>query len=101
LQGIPASLKTRIACGIPGVGRHRVRCSIERSADRIVRFTDRLNEAENADGDDFGDDRLVETVVLHREQPAALLLDTIFNRVREFTGGRFSDDATLITIAIR
>jgi phosphoserine phosphatase RsbU/P len=70
------------------------------AGDRIVLFTDGLNEAENATGDDFGDDRLVETVVLHREQSAALLLDTIFNRIREFTGGRFADDATLITIAI-
>jgi phosphoserine phosphatase RsbU/P len=71
------------------------------AGDRIVLFTDGLNEAENGNGDDFGDDRLVETVVLHREQSAALLLDTIFNRIREFTGGRFADDATLITIAIR
>src|SRR5262249_771460 len=38
------------------------------AGDRIVLFTDGLNEAENATGDDFGDDRLVETVVLHREQ---------------------------------
>lgn len=71
------------------------------AGDRIVLFTDGINEAENAGGDDFGDARLVETVVLHRGQPAAVLLDAIFSRVREFTGGRFTDDATLITIAIR
>jgi phosphoserine phosphatase RsbU/P len=71
------------------------------AGDRIVLFTDGLNEAENAAGADFGDERLVETVVLHRDQPAAVLLDTIFGRVRDFTGGRFTDDATLITIAIR
>jgi sigma-B regulation protein RsbU (phosphoserine phosphatase) len=69
--------------------------------DRIVLFTDGLNEAENAAGMDFGDDQLVETVVSHREEPAAALLEKVFTRVREFTGGRFTDDATLITIAIR
>jgi sigma-B regulation protein RsbU (phosphoserine phosphatase) len=69
--------------------------------DRIVLFTDGLNEAEDADGHDFGDDRLVESVVAHRRQSAAALLDTVFGCVREFAGGRFRDDATLITVAIR
>jgi phosphoserine phosphatase RsbU/P len=68
--------------------------------DRIVFFTDGFNEAENADGVDFGDERLVETVVLHRTQSASALLDTIFNRARDFTGQQFTDDATLIAIAI-
>ena len=71
------------------------------AGDRIVLFTDGLNEAENADGLDFGDEQLVATVVSCREQPAALLLEQVFARVRDFTGGRFADDATLITIAIR
>ncbi len=71
------------------------------AGDRIVLFTDGLNEAENADGLDFGDERLVETVVLRRDQSAAALLEQIFAQVRDFTGGRFTDDATLITIAIR
>jgi phosphoserine phosphatase RsbU/P len=71
------------------------------AGDRIVLFTDGLNEAENAEGLDFGDDRLVETVVLRRDQSAAALLEQIFAQVRDFTGGRFTDDATLITIAIR
>jgi phosphoserine phosphatase RsbU/P len=71
------------------------------AGDRIVLFTDGLNEAEDAEGNDFGDDRLVESVVAHRSQSAAALLDTVFGRVREFAGGRFRDDATLITIAIR
>ena len=52
-------------------------------------------------GEDFGDHRLVETVVSHRDQPAPVLLETIFGRVRQFAGGHFADDATLITIAIR
>ena len=70
------------------------------AGDRIVLFTDGLNEAENPAGVDFGDEQLVETVVTHRGESAAALLDTVFARVRDFTGGRFSDDATLITIAI-
>jgi sigma-B regulation protein RsbU (phosphoserine phosphatase) len=68
--------------------------------DRIVMFTDGLNEAEDEAGNDFGDDRLVEVVVEHRAEPPAALLETIFAHVREFAGG-FSDDATLITIGIK
>ena len=71
------------------------------AGDRIVLFTDGLNEAEDADGNDFGDDRLVESVVANRTQSAAALLDSVFGRVRVFTGSRFRDDATLITVAIR
>jgi sigma-B regulation protein RsbU (phosphoserine phosphatase) len=71
------------------------------AGDRIVLFTDGLNEAENAAGEDFGDHRLVETVVSHRDQSAPALLETIFGRARQFAGGHFADDATLITIAIR
>ena len=71
------------------------------AGDRVVLFTDGLNEAQNAAGIDFGDEQLVETVVLHRDLPAAALLEQVFARVREFTGGCFTDDATLITIAIR
>ncbi len=71
------------------------------AGDRLVLFTDGLTEAENAEGVDFGDERLVETVVSYRDQPAGALLEQVFAKVREFTGGRFTDDATLITIAIR
>jgi len=71
------------------------------AGDRLVLFTDGLNEAEDADGNDFGDDRLVDSVVANRSQPAAALLDSVFGRVRVFTGGRFRDDATLITVAMR
>jgi sigma-B regulation protein RsbU (phosphoserine phosphatase) len=71
-----------------------------RTGDRIVLFTDGFNEAEDAAGNDFGDDRLVELVVRHRSLPAGGLLDTLFASVREFTGGPFKDDATLIAIAV-
>ena len=69
--------------------------------DRLVLFTDGLTEAENGEGVDFGDDRLVEAAVAHRHEGAAALLDAILTRARTFTGASFADDATLITVAIR
>jgi phosphoserine phosphatase RsbU/P len=68
--------------------------------DRIVLFTDGLTEAESADGLDFGHDRLLDTVLMHRREPAAGLRDAIFRHARAFTGRPFTDDATLISIAI-
>jgi sigma-B regulation protein RsbU (phosphoserine phosphatase) len=70
------------------------------SGDRLVLYTDGLTEAEDADGVDFGEARLVETVVGHRDRSASTLLNAIFERAREFTGGAFTDDATLITVVI-
>ena len=49
---------------------------------------------------DFGDERLVDAVVTHRDRPASELLNAVFERAREFTAGAFADDATLITVAI-
>jgi phosphoserine phosphatase RsbU/P len=71
-----------------------------RSGDRLVLFTDGITEAGSHEGREFGDDRLVEMVVAHRDRPAAELLDAIFRDVSAFTGGVFADDATLISVAV-
>lgn len=70
------------------------------SGDRLVLFTDGISEAGSHEGREFGDDRLVELVVANRHLPAPDILDTIFREVSAFTGATFSDDATLISIAI-
>jgi sigma-B regulation protein RsbU (phosphoserine phosphatase) len=71
-----------------------------RSGDRLVLFTDGITEAGSHEGREFGDDRLVELVVAHRDRPAPELLDAIFREVSAFTGGVFADDATLISVAV-
>jgi sigma-B regulation protein RsbU (phosphoserine phosphatase) len=71
------------------------------SGDRLVLFTDGITEAEGRDGDEFGDDRLVETALAHRSESPWRLVDAIVNRVTAYTGGIFRDDATLLAVAIR
>jgi sigma-B regulation protein RsbU (phosphoserine phosphatase) len=71
-----------------------------RSGDRLVLFTDGITEAGSHEGREFGDDRLVELVVAHRDRPAADLLDAVFRQVSAFTGGVFADDATIISVAV-
>jgi sigma-B regulation protein RsbU (phosphoserine phosphatase) len=68
--------------------------------DRLVCFTDGLTEADSPAGDEFGDDRLVETIRAHRAESAEVLMRTVSQTVSAWTGGAFQDDATLIVVAI-
>ena len=68
--------------------------------DRLVLFTDGITEAESADGQEFDDDRLLQTVVSLRGETPWRMVDAIVQRVSAFTGGHFRDDATLFVAAI-
>ncbi|HLG56122.1 MAG TPA: SpoIIE family protein phosphatase [Vicinamibacterales bacterium] len=72
-----------------------------RSGDRLVLFTDGITEAEGTDGEEYGDDRLVETVIRHRHESAQRLLQAVFCDVNTRSGGTFRDDATLISVAVQ
>ena len=72
-----------------------------RGGDRLLLFTDGITEAGSHEGREFGDDRLVELVIAHRDLSAPELLEAVFRDVNTFTAGRFADDATLISIAVR
>ena len=68
--------------------------------DRLVCFTDGITEALTPDGDEFGDERLVDTIRAHRREPADRLAQIISDKVMQWTGGSPQDDATLIVVAI-
>jgi serine phosphatase RsbU (regulator of sigma subunit) len=71
------------------------------AGDRLVLFTDGITEAESPDGDEFGDDRLVETIVRFRSANPDGLLRTLFDEVTGFAGRHLRDDATVMAAAIR
>lgn len=71
------------------------------AGDRLVLFTDGITEAESSEGSEFGDHRLVQTVLRHAGSSAARLVNGIFDDVSAFTGGRFQDDATVVVVAIQ
>ena len=66
---------------------------------RLVLFTDGLTEAVTLDGDEYGDDRLVDTIRTHRARSADDLAAIVMDNVKAWTGGTFQDDATLIVVA--
>jgi len=68
--------------------------------DRLVLFTDGITEIENADGTEFGEERLMQLLQTHRELPAEATQQRVMAAVAEFSGGNFQDDATLIVTAV-
>ena len=70
------------------------------SGDRLVLFTDGLTEARNEDGEEFGEQRLLDAALEHRCCSAPALQARLADRVAAFTGGQMHDDATLIVLAV-
>ena len=68
--------------------------------DRILMFTDGLSEAENIEGEQFGEERLIEVLHRFRSLPAHEIQARILEEVRDFCAGNFRDDATLLVIAL-
>ncbi|HXJ92285.1 MAG TPA: SpoIIE family protein phosphatase [Terriglobia bacterium] len=64
--------------------------------DTLVLYTDGVTEAANADGEEFGECRLIETLRAHGHLPAASLLQTIETTVQQFSPGEQADDITVV-----
>ena len=69
--------------------------------DRLVCFTDGITEAIYPAGEEFGEDRLIDTIRAHRTESADRLARTIADAVAAWTGGAPQDDATLIVVAVK
>jgi phosphoserine phosphatase RsbU/P len=64
--------------------------------DTLVLYTDGVSEAARADGEEFGESLLLDTLRAHYQLPAAALLQAIVEAVQEFSPGQQQDDITLI-----
>lgn len=71
-----------------------------RRGDRLVFFTDGITECLNENGDEFGEERLIDLITRNVQLSAAELRDTIFKSAREHCNHALSDDATLIVLAV-
>ena len=68
--------------------------------DRVVLFTDGVTEASNHEGEEFGEARLLRILEEGRTLPAAELQERIFNAAADFSGVPWTDDATLLILAV-
>jgi sigma-B regulation protein RsbU (phosphoserine phosphatase) len=64
--------------------------------DTLVLYTDGVTEAANAAGEEFGEDRLIETLSRQRHLPPPVLLETIVAAVQDFSDRIQADDITLV-----
>jgi sigma-B regulation protein RsbU (phosphoserine phosphatase) len=66
------------------------------AGDTLILYTDGITEAENAEGEQFGECRLVETMATGRQLPVPSLLQSIVGTVQKFSAGEQADDITLV-----
>jgi serine phosphatase RsbU (regulator of sigma subunit) len=69
--------------------------------DTLVLYTDGVTEAENAQGEQFGESSLAEILVAQRDLPVPALLESIVAAVRKFSDGEQADDITLVIARCR
>jgi serine phosphatase RsbU (regulator of sigma subunit) len=68
-----------------------------RQGDLITLFSDGVTEAENAEGEEFGTERLGAVVTQHRLEPAQAIIDAVNRAVEEWRAGAPpADDVTLV-----
>jgi sigma-B regulation protein RsbU (phosphoserine phosphatase) len=68
--------------------------------DRLLFYTDGITEAPNADGEEFGEERLEAAGRTAPDRSAEAIKDYVLAQLAAFTGGSFADDATLIVVEL-
>jgi len=71
-----------------------------KSGDRLLLFTDGITEAEDAQGEEFGVERVAAFGKAHALSSAAELNEQLLAQVSDFCGAQFQDDATLVVLAV-
>jgi serine phosphatase RsbU (regulator of sigma subunit)/catechol 2,3-dioxygenase-like lactoylglutathione lyase family enzyme len=69
--------------------------------DTLALYTDGVTEAMNDAGDEFGQERLIDTLASHRAMPSHLLLSTLLAEVRHFGAQEQQDDITMVIARCR
>jgi sigma-B regulation protein RsbU (phosphoserine phosphatase) len=64
--------------------------------DTLVLYTDAITEARNAEGEEFGESRLLDTLRRHCHLPVGPLLQAIVGAVQQFTGGEQQDGIAMV-----
>ena len=71
-----------------------------KSGDCLALYTDGVTEARDHAGREFGEERLEELLVLGNRLHATELRDRVISAVKEFSGDRAEDDATLMVLTV-
>jgi sigma-B regulation protein RsbU (phosphoserine phosphatase) len=78
-----------------------VECRL-RPGDLLVMFTDGVSEAPRPDGEEYGEERLVELLRRHRAEPLERIVEIILESLDAWTeGGEAHDDVTVVLARAR
>lgn len=70
--------------------------------DRVVTYTDGVNEAMNDDSEEFGDDRFIELVKQHGQKSSQEFVQAVVGALDRHRGAaEQSDDITIVTLAVQ
>jgi sigma-B regulation protein RsbU (phosphoserine phosphatase) len=93
LPGVPLG-------SLPGIAYDELTVELK-PGDAFVFHSDGITEAMNADGDEFGTERLLAVVEQHRARTAKEIADAVFTAVYEFCGdAEQNDDRTVVVLKI-
>lgn len=70
------------------------------SGDRLLLFTDGVSEAQDQEGNEFGEERLIELLKDCCGLGASDLQRRVIETVTEFSAGNFHDDVTLLVVTV-
>ena len=83
----------------------KLECDVEekqlQSGDTLVLYTDGVTESYDTNGEEFGEDRLVDTLRRNLALPTERLLRSVVDEVRAFSPHEQHDDVTLIVAKCR
>ena len=90
---------TGVVLGVFPDGAYEDQRTTFAAGDRLVCYTDGITEAEDGDGKDFGEDRLIAAVrAIPATASATDIVETLTAMLALWTGGAVRDDATLIVV---
>lgn len=69
--------------------------------DHLVLFTDGVTEAEDASGEEFGEERVVRALHDAPGRGAEDVRRRLLDSVAAYCGGQFRDDATVVVLAVQ
>ena len=88
------------AIGLPDIPTNFVSHIVEMNrGDELIFFTDGATEATNADGEDFGKDRLLKSIFRNADRPLTTQVNCIVSDILTFIGDKpQNDDITIIIL---
>ena len=88
------------AIGLPDIPTNFVSHTVEMNrGDELIFFTDGATEATNADGEDFGKDRLLKSIFRNADRPLTTQVNCIVSDILTFIGNEpQKDDITIIIL---